>query len=183
MPSAYFWEAEQGTSLYDPGRLTWAAKRDTSRNLNQNIPRGKVAVQQYNGTDPVRLGRWTNGDVYWLYLKRVYVTKDPDLEPDDVRALVNEAGNRRRIQLDKAHALQAMADGLESAKREGRVPLSQEVKLEVWRRDGGRCVECGSQEKLEFDHIIPVAMGGSNTARNIQLLCETCNRRKGATLG
>jgi 5-methylcytosine-specific restriction endonuclease McrA len=44
-------------------------------------------------------------------------------------------------------------------------------------------MNCGSQERLEFDHIVPVAMGGSGTVRNVQLLCETCNREKGATLG
>jgi hypothetical protein len=61
--------------------------------------------------------------------------------------------------------------------------IAVEVRREVWRRDGGKCVNCGSQERLEFDHIIPVALGGSNTARNIQLLCEVCNREKGASLG
>ncbi|MBU4140690.1 MAG: HNH endonuclease, partial [Candidatus Omnitrophica bacterium] len=48
----------------------------------------------------------------------------------------------------------------------------------VWRRDGGKCVKCGSRENLEFDHIIPVVKGGSNTARNVELLCEKCNREK-----
>ena len=43
-------------------------------------------------------------------------------------------------------------------------------------------VECGSKEQLEYDHIIPVSRGGGNTERNIQLLCETCNRSKGATI-
>ena len=52
----------------------------------------------------------------------------------------------------------------------------------VWRRDNGRCVVCGSQEKLEYDHIIPISMGGSNTERNIQLLCEKHNRSKGGNL-
>jgi hypothetical protein len=56
--------------------------------------------------------------------------------------------------------------------------IQKEVKLEVWRRDQGKCVECGSQEKLEYDHVIPVAKGVSNTAENIQLLCEACNRRQ-----
>lgn len=56
--------------------------------------------------------------------------------------------------------------------------ISSKVKREVWRRDYGKCVECGSQERLEYDHIIPFSKGGSNTARNIQILCEKCNRKK-----
>jgi len=60
--------------------------------------------------------------------------------------------------------------------------IPKTVKFEVWRRDQGKCVECGSNERLEFDHIIPVSKGGSNTARNIQLLCENCNRSKGAEI-
>jgi 5-methylcytosine-specific restriction endonuclease McrA len=61
--------------------------------------------------------------------------------------------------------------------------ISVEVRREVWRRDQGKCVNCGSQQRLEFDHMIPVTMGGASTARNVQLLCEGCNRTKGATLG
>ena len=60
--------------------------------------------------------------------------------------------------------------------------ISKSVKISVWRRDSGKCVECGSQEKLEYDHIIPVAKGGSNTERNVQLLCEKCNRQKSANI-
>jgi heme exporter protein D len=59
-----------------------------------------------------------------------------------------------------------------------RISISDDIKEVVWNRDGGKCVKCGSQENLEFDHIIPVSKGGGNTARNIQVLCEKCNREK-----
>ena len=57
------------------------------------------------------------------------------------------------------------------------------VKEEVWRRDRGRCVNCGVRENLEYDHILPVSKGGSSTVRNVQMLCEKCNRSKGAKIG
>lgn len=60
--------------------------------------------------------------------------------------------------------------------------IAERVRHEVWRRDQGRCVDCGSRGRLEFDHIIPHSRGGSNTARNIELRCEPCNRRKGARI-
>jgi hypothetical protein len=41
------------------------------------------------------------------------------------------------------------------------------------------CFYCGSKEKLEIDHIIPVVKGGKNIYSNLQVLCRTCNRKKG----
>lgn len=143
-----------------------------------NIP--KEAVE--SGL-PYRLfgARGRRGRQVWLVEQQLYLTPDLDLTPEDVRALINEAANRRRLQLEKAHALQAMSQELDT--RASRQPIPQGVKVTVWQRDGGRCVSCASQENLEFDHIIPLAMGGSNSARNLQLLCQVCNRRKGPTLG
>jgi hypothetical protein len=68
----------------------------------------------------------------------------------------------------------------------GRTPLIDHdrvipsaIKLEVWRRDKGSCVRCGSKENLHFDHIIPYSQGGSSKdARNIQILCSRHNLEK-----
>ncbi len=58
--------------------------------------------------------------------------------------------------------------------------ILQDVKIKVTVRDQGRCRQCGSDEDLHFDHVIPWSKGGANTVANIQLLCGPCNRRKGA---
>lgn len=53
------------------------------------------------------------------------------------------------------------------------------VKLEVWKRDRGKCTICGTDEDLHFDHIIPWSKGGSSlTPDNIQLLCGKHNLQK-----
>ena len=67
-------------------------------------------------------------------------------------------------------------DTIEQERSNRYIPSS--VRREVWRRDKGKCVNCGDRKNLEYDHIIPVSEGGSNTARNIELLCEECNRKK-----
>lgn len=65
-------------------------------------------------------------------------------------------------------------DNLESTRI---IPSS--VKLEVWKRDGGRCVHCGATDNLHFDHIIPYSRGGTSLrADNIQLLCARHNLAK-----
>jgi 5-methylcytosine-specific restriction endonuclease McrA len=74
-----------------------------------------------------------------------------------------------KIQNPTVHMLQ---------ERHAGAAIPSSVRQEVWRRDGGVCVKCGSRRNLEYDHIVPVSKGGSNTARNIELLCETCNRAK-----
>ena len=58
--------------------------------------------------------------------------------------------------------------------------IPQAVKIAVAIRNEGQCVVCGSDDDLQFDHIIPVSRGGqSGDPANIQLLCGSCNRAKG----
>ena len=53
------------------------------------------------------------------------------------------------------------------------------VKLAVWKRDGGRCVQCGAGDELHYDHDIPFSRGGTSmTVENVQLLCARHNLEK-----
>jgi len=57
--------------------------------------------------------------------------------------------------------------------------ISSEIKKEVWKRDNGKCVICGSVKNLHFDHDLPFSKGGTSlTTKNIRLLCAKCNLAK-----
>jgi len=60
------------------------------------------------------------------------------------------------------------------------------AKRGIFYRDQGRCVLCGKDltgtvvtgEELAYDHIVPLAAGGTNDPTNFQLLCRGCNSSK-----
>lgn len=58
--------------------------------------------------------------------------------------------------------------------------FSSPLRLRIYKRDGYRCVFCGSNEDLSIDHRHPVSRGGTNDEDNLQTLCMPCNVRKGA---
>jgi 5-methylcytosine-specific restriction endonuclease McrA len=54
------------------------------------------------------------------------------------------------------------------------------LRWEVFRRDGYKCLECGSRTDLTADHIDADILGGETTIDNLQTLCRPCNSKKGA---
>lgn len=69
----------------------------------------------------------------------------------------------------------------DSIERVERAKVSNELRQEIFERDGYTCVNCGSTEKelLEIDHIKPISKGGKTEPANLQTLCHDCNIRKG----
>ena len=61
--------------------------------------------------------------------------------------------------------------------------ISDQVKREVWIRDGGKCMICSSTQDVEYDHIMPISKGGNSDKSNLQLLCLPCNRSKRTKVG
>ncbi|HUO05248.1 MAG TPA: HNH endonuclease signature motif containing protein [Candidatus Binataceae bacterium] len=137
--------------------------------------------------EPQALEAWRN---VWdnLYAYRDKVLRLHSDEPETLRDKASDVMLIKHFVLRKERGYEKVrreVEALENMERlEGvsREPIPESVRLFVWQRDQGQCVKCGSRERLEFDHIIPIASGGGNTERNVQLLCERCNRSKGATI-
>jgi 5-methylcytosine-specific restriction endonuclease McrA len=124
--------------------------------------------------------------ICWVYRNKVISVEST--EPETLRdkatevLMIKHYVLRRERHYEKVRREVEALENVEKLEGVSREPIPESVRLFVWQRDKGQCVKCGSRERLEFDHIIPVASGGSSTERNVQLLCESCNRSKGASV-
>ena len=116
-----------------------------------------------------RVGGVRHGEGYVYYWHGEWYISDTYIDGEDAQLIID---NRERLRKEKLDNEVKRLTTHHESDQGHRSPISEKVQIFVWNRDGGCCVKCGSQKKLEFDHIIPVSKGGSNTARNFQLLCD-----------
>jgi hypothetical protein len=129
------------------------------------------------------LGQESRMNSYWAYRGTgVKATGGSELSLEEIQLKIKHAVLRHDKAFERMRREIEALENVEKVDIAQRERIPDSVRLFVWQRDQGKCVKCGSAEKLEFDHIIPVIKGGSNTERNIQLLCEQCNRTKGASI-
>jgi hypothetical protein len=124
--------------------------------------------------DPVKLS-----SLMWLFKGFCYSVNGPYTD-EEFRLLILEDFDKERRHFER---LKQKHDSTERESIQSRIRIPEQIRIEVWRRDGGKCTRCESRENLEYDHIVPLSRGGSNTTRNVELLCERCNRSKGASIG
>lgn len=129
----------------------------------QAVKRGKVAVELVKVYEKIRAGIWVYNGVFRLV--------DAWQERSHGRSVF-------KFKLE-VHEGAAPTDSASPRDLPHNRMIPTAVKLEVWKRDGGRCVKCGSTKNLHFDHDVPFSKGGTSlTAANIQLLCAKHNIQK-----
>ena len=148
-------------------------RRNPSGTLTQNGLFYRAAHQYLSGNAPaepvkvyekIRPGIWTYNGIFLLV--DAWITEDQGRKVFKFKLRIAENQSRQELELQTF-----------SLEHNRLIPAA--VKREVWERDKGRCVICGSTENLHFDHIIPFSKGGSSlVAENIQLLCAKHNLEK-----
>jgi hypothetical protein len=136
-----------------------------------------------NTTDPYTNTNERKLSPLVYFKRRLFMSERPavrDWEKEEVVLRSKKAIYDEEAELSGLRAAVANIEAAIEFQKSGpkRDPIPEDVKLLVWARDGGRCVRCGSNEELHFDHIIPVAKGGGNSAENVQILCQSCNLKK-----
>jgi 5-methylcytosine-specific restriction endonuclease McrA len=104
------------------------------------------------------------------------------VRPGDAASVLERALDVLIEKLEKRKCGAASRRGPRRASRSARhVPAH--VREAVWERDGGRCTfvsgagrRCEARERLEYDHVVPVAKGGEATVEGVRLLCRAHNQ-------
>lgn len=124
--------------------------------------------------------RSLSSDAQWIYLGRKFRDQR---EPVTVELLQSWASDGDPIELEKAIAeLAATRFGYVLKRAIARKKITPELRIEIYERDGFKCVTCGTSENLEIDHIIPLAKGGTDDPANLQTMCAPHNRKKGTKI-
>lgn len=164
-------DVPRGQGIADPKRVDQPGKYPSGRPTQngrfheaaQEAKAGRRLPERVRVYEKIRPGIWSYNGIFHLVdswqerdeLRRVFKFKLTAVEGDeDLSVPVAAHPTPRRV-----------------------IPTS--VKLEVWKRDQGKCVMCGQSDELHFDHDLPWAKGGTSfTAANVQLLCARHNLAK-----
>ncbi|MCC7452485.1 MAG: HNH endonuclease [Anaerolineae bacterium] len=142
------------------GKLTENGKFDKAA---QEYKQGLRLPEKVKVYEKLRAGIWSYNGVFYL--------TDSWLEDDGTREVF-----KFKLVLSDEYELQRATMYVPS---EPQRIIPTAVKLEVWKRDDGKCAICGATTELHFDHIIPYSKGGTSLkADNIQLLCARHNLEK-----
>jgi hypothetical protein len=118
----------------------------------------------------------------WWWFEDTFYWESAAYAQRDVLALIRERERKARQRLDRAHMLLNAEEDPGQQPRTRRESIPREIRRAVFERDGGQCAQCGSRFDLQYDHVIPVALGGATSVENLQLMCGQRNRAKGADL-
>ena len=114
------------------------------------------------------------GELHRLYGKNKY---DPAAMERDIQRLMADDDVTR-----KGGIYEYLLSGGEQESALSIRKFTDSQKRAAYERQGGKCADCGKRcdfEEMHGDHKTPWSKGGHTLPDNLQMLCRTCNLKKG----
>jgi len=175
-----------GPGIYNDQRRWCSAIHDLRQKKIRDFRKVVDDFRKQQMIEPVQFD--AGADTLWAYRNKAVLhdvlpfTFFGSLDSEEILLRVKHCVVQEEAAIEKIRREVQAFENFEKLSQTRREQISQADRMFVWQRDGGKCTECGSRENLEYDHILPVSRRGSNSRRNIRLLCEFCNRKKGDNL-
>jgi hypothetical protein len=175
--------SEDGTELIYEGHDARRESGTDPKSVDQpwTLPSGEP-------TENAKFARAAQPNTASEPLVRVYEKLRPGIWSD--KGLFELVGNEYRdvgtrkvfkFRMRLSNAPDDVAQAREAEKFRRAIPAW--VKQAVYKRDKGRCVLCGAQDQLHFDHDLPFSRGGTGlTPENVRILCARHNLEKGSRI-
>jgi 5-methylcytosine-specific restriction endonuclease McrA len=144
---------------------------DSAEYRERNKEKRKATLAAYRERNPDKIreayAKWKASDRA-PEVRAAWVKKNPE----KVRSTKAKWRSWNRPQIAAIKASRTSADGAHTG---------EDIKR-LMRLQRSRCAHCRENIACRYhaDHIVPLKLGGTNDANNIQLLCPTCNLKKGA---
>lgn len=182
--------------IYEDGTTIEYEGHDIPRLGYQHIPKNENQVQKLpsgkltqNGRFILAIEKYKTGEskaelvkVYEKIMDGVWSLKGI-FELVDYKVVNDGTRNVFRFILKLTNVISLEGETPENIELSHNRIIPSEVKKEVWKRDGGKCVLCQSNDNLHFDHDLPFSKGGTSlSVKNVRLLCMKHNLQKSAKI-
>lgn len=136
----------------------------------QDYKAGKKGPDIVRVYEKIKNGIWSDNGYFHLV--------DSQIENDGTRSVF-----KFKLVAIRGVTSDEVAEDTENTDSKRTRVIPTQIKLEVWKRDRGKCVACGAADELHFDHIVPFSKGGTSIkTENVQLLCARHNLEKSAKI-
>jgi 5-methylcytosine-specific restriction endonuclease McrA len=124
--------------------------------------------------------KWRDGEYIKNWMARYHQDNKERAKELGTRWNVNNKKKvleiKKKYRINNREKIRLINQNRRAAKNEGSLTLEEWES--VLSMHDYRCANCGTDENITMDHIIPIVNGGSYSVNNVQPLCKSCNSRK-----
>jgi 5-methylcytosine-specific restriction endonuclease McrA len=174
---------EKNKNAYKARAREWVARnREKRREISRAWQLRNLEQHRARGREYIR-NKWKENPEKEREKSRLNMAQYKLDHPERVRATAKRAYQKKWTENRERCLLLARKYTATRRAREASAALLKVDFQEILRRDGYRCHICRlavEPKSLEFDHVIPLALGGAHSNDNISVAHRSCNRVKGA---